>query len=50
VDAISGTGTVEIEFPAGLKETDYQLIVFTQNKKNLSVEGAGQTGVPPAQQ
>ena len=50
VDAISGTGTVEIDFPAGLKEMDYQLIVFTQNKKNLSVEGAGQTGVPPAQQ
>jgi hypothetical protein len=50
VDAISGTGTVEIEFPTGVKETDYQLIVFTQNKKNRSIEGAGQTEVPPAQQ
>ncbi len=50
VEAKGGTGTVAMEFPAGVIEADYQIIVFTQNKKDLSIEAAGQAEIPPAQQ
>jgi hypothetical protein len=47
IDSMNGTGTIELKLPPGLKETDYLLFAFTQNKKNLHITGAVQMAVPP---
>lgn len=46
VAAEGGTGVVAVDLPPGDDEADYEIIVFTQNKKTLRIEAAGQLAVP----
>ncbi len=46
IEPLSKEGTTELNFPAGLKENEFIIIAFTQQKRDYRITGAAQLFIP----